>query len=164
MCIVQGDILYLVVSMNTWQPVLLRQAGTSKHWSSWGWCVHAKWGSGDIAPDINLNTGRRRAVSFTLRPFSPRRRSPSTHSGWVSLHSWSGHPGETEISSSGNQTMTLWLSSPLSTHYTNYATLTTHFRATYQNCPHYGGKYWYVLYLGNSNVKILIINATCQKV
>lgn len=146
MCIVQGDILYLFSCFYEYLSFLLRQAGTSKHWSSWGWCVHAKWGSWDTAPDINLNTGR----------------SPSTHSGWVNLHSWPGHPGEREISSIGNQT--LWLSSPLSTHHTNYSTLTTHFRATHQNCPHFGGKYWYVLYLGNSNVKILIINATSQQV
>lgn len=125
--------------------------------------MDAKWGSGDIAPDINLNTGRRWAVNFTLQLLRPRR-SPSTHSGWVSLHSWSGHPGESEILSAVYQTMSLWLSSPLSTHHTNYATFTTHFRATHQNCPHFWGKYWYVSYLGNSNVKILIINATCQKV
>lgn len=99
--------IYLVVSMNTWLSFLLRQAGTSKHWSSWSWCVHAKWGSRDIVPDINLNTGIRRAVSFTLRPLRPRRRSSSTHSGWVSLHSWSEHPGEREILSAGNQTMTM---------------------------------------------------------
>lgn len=153
--------IYLVVSTNTWLSFLLRQAGTSKHWSSWG-CVHAKWGSGDTAPDINLNTGRRQVVSFMLQPLCHQKGSPSTHSGWVSLHSWSGHPWQRESSSSGNQTMTLWLPSPLSTHHTNYTTLTTHFGATHQYCPHFGGKYWYVLYLGNSNVKILIINATCQ--
>jgi len=34
MFIVQGDILYLVVSTNTSLSFLLRQAGTSKHWSS----------------------------------------------------------------------------------------------------------------------------------